>query len=34
VTVKVVSTVPTLTGTLLGLGDLAVSGSTTMLVNN
>jgi hypothetical protein len=34
VTVTAVSTVPTLTGTLLGLGDLSISGSSTMLVNN
>ena len=34
VTVTVSSTVPILTGSLLGMGDFTVSGSSTVLVNN
>ena len=34
VTVRVTSTVPILTGTLLGMGAFTVSGASTVLVNN
>jgi len=34
VTVRITSTVPILTGSLLGLGDFSVSGASTVLVNN
>jgi hypothetical protein len=34
VTVRLTSTVPILTGTLLGLGDFTAAGSSTMIVNN
>lgn len=34
VTVRATSTVPILTGSLLGMGDFSVSGTSTVLVNN